>query len=69
MDGGLPGGIHLRAGLHDVAHDNCFHLLGMKSGPFDGTGNRHGTETGSRHILEGAAKGADCSTNGLCENN
>ena len=30
MDSRLPGGIHLGAGLDDIAHDDGFHLVGAK---------------------------------------
>ena len=69
MDGGLPGGIHLGAGLHDIAHDHGFHLLGAKLRARNRGADRHRTESGSRNVLEAAAKGADRRPNRLCENN
>src|SRR5262245_21115408 len=60
MDGSLPGGIHLRAGLHDIAHDDGFHLLGAKLSACNRGADRHRTEGGSRNVLERASKGADC---------
>ena len=65
---GLPRWIHLGAGLHDVPHGDSFNLVGAKAGAFDGAGNRHGAQVGSGHILEAAAKGADCCPNRLGEN-
>jgi hypothetical protein len=66
MDGGLPGGV--RASLHDIAHDNGFHLVGAKLRAGDRGAHRHSTETGSRHVLEAAAKGADSGANRFCDN-
>ena len=62
-------GFHLGAGLHDIAHDDGFHLVGAKLGARDRSADRHGTEIGSRHVLEGAAKGTDCRADGFGKNN
>jgi hypothetical protein len=69
MDGCLPAGIHLGAGLHDIAHDDGFHLVGTKLRARDCGADRHCTECGSGNILERASKGADRGANRLCENN
>jgi hypothetical protein len=69
MDGSLPGGIHLGAGLHDIAHDDGFHFIGAKFRARDRGADRDSTESRSRHVLEAAAEGADSGTNRLCENN
>jgi hypothetical protein len=63
MDGGLPGRIHLGAGLHDIAHDDGAHLVGAKLSARDRGADRHGTEIGRRYLFESAAEGTDCSTN------
>ncbi len=63
MDGGLPGRIHLGAGLHDIAHDDGAHLVGAKLRARDCGADRHGTEIGRRYLFESAAEGTDCSTN------
>ena len=68
MDSGLPGGIHLGAGLHDIAHDNCFHLLRIKPGSLNRGADRHGAKIRSRHVLEAAAKGTDGGANRFGEN-
>jgi catechol 2,3-dioxygenase-like lactoylglutathione lyase family enzyme len=61
--------IHLGARLHDIAHDNRLHLIRTELRANNRGANRDSTEMGSRHVLEAAAKGADCSANGFCENN
>ena len=68
MHGGLPGRIYLGAGLHDIAHDDRFNLVGAKPGALDRGADRHRAEIGSRHVLEAAAKRADRGANGFCEN-
>src|SRR5215510_7669480 len=67
--GVVPGRIHLGACLHDIAHDHGFHVLGANSRARDRGADRHRAETGSRNVLERAAKGADRGANRLCENN
>jgi hypothetical protein len=68
MDSRLPGGIHLGAGLDDVAHDDSFHLVGAKLRARDRSADRHSTESGSWHVLETASKGADRGANRFGEN-
>jgi hypothetical protein len=68
MDRGLTGRIHLGAGLHDIAHDDCFHLVGAKLCARDGGADRRRAEVGSRHVLEAAAKGADRGADRFREN-
>jgi hypothetical protein len=41
MDGSLPGGIHLGAGLHDVSHDNGLHLVWVKPSSLNRGTDRH----------------------------
>ena len=69
MDGSLSSRIHLGARLHDVAHDNRFHLIGTELRANNRGANRDSAEIGSRHVLEAAAKGADRGANRFCENN
>jgi hypothetical protein len=68
MDRGLTGRIHLGAGLHDIAHDDCFHLVEAKLCTRDGGVDRHRAEIGSRYVLQAAAKGANRGADRLCEN-
>ena len=63
MDGSLPGRIHLGAGLHDVAHDDGFHLVGAKLRARDRGADRHRAEIGRRYLFESAAERADRSAN------
>jgi hypothetical protein len=44
MDRGLTGRIHLGAGLHDIAHDNCFHLVGVRLSARHGGVDRYRAE-------------------------
>jgi len=68
MDRRLSGWIHLGASLYDIAHDDCFHLVGAKLCARDGCADRHRAEIGSRYVLEAAAKGANRGADRFCEN-
>src|SRR4029434_436500 len=68
VDGSLAGGIHLGAGLDDVAHDDRFHIIGANVRARDRSGDCYRTESGSRNVLERASKGADGRPNRLREN-
>src|SRR5262249_33652961 len=68
MNGLLPVGIHLPAGLHDVAHDTGFHLVRLKPGSLNRDADRHSTESRSWHVPEAAAKSADSGANWFGKN-
>src|SRR5262252_2995942 len=68
VHGGLPGGIHLDAGLHDIAHHDGFHLVRAKLRACDCGADRHRSEIGSRHVFEATAEGTDCGANRFGEN-
>jgi hypothetical protein len=67
MDGGLARRIHLCAGLHDVAHDDGFHLIGAKLRARDCGADRHSAEIGRRYLFESAAERTNGSANRLGE--
>jgi hypothetical protein len=69
MDGSLSSRIHLGARLHDIAHDNRFHLIGAEFRASNRGADRDSAEIGSRYVLEAATKSADRGANGFCENN
>jgi hypothetical protein len=68
MDGGLTGRIHFGAGLHHIAHDDRFHLVGAKFCALDRAADRDSAEIRRRYVLEAAAKRTDRRSNGFCEN-
>jgi hypothetical protein len=65
MDGSLPGRIHLGAGLHDVAHDDGFHLVWAKLCARDRGADRQSAEIGRRYLFESAAERTNGSANRL----
>jgi hypothetical protein len=68
MYGCLPGRIHLGARLHDIAHDNRFHLIGAEFRASNRGADRDSPEIGRRHVLQAAAKGADRGANRFGKN-
>jgi hypothetical protein len=54
VDGRLSGRIHLGAGLHDVAHDDGFHLVGAKLCARHRGADRRRAEIGRRYLFESA---------------